>query len=112
MDTLRDQRFAPFFAPKGQPHVSLKHSAATPQEAIAQQGFFPVAENRGGAARRCRFALPGAGIGLPFQPEFGLRHPQLSVRRGLQLLEFFRCQVQRGLLGLMGTGHQAVQDVD
>ena len=33
---------APLFALKGQPHVSLGHSAATPQVASDQQGSSPV----------------------------------------------------------------------
>ena len=81
----------PIFALKGQPYVSLGHSAATPQVAIAKpapsperaalfrghrrvvppfQGWVPMGdETQGGAARLRRYALPWADIGLPFQGE-------------------------------------------
>ena len=31
---------------------------------------------------------------IAYEPEFGLSHEQLDIRQGLQLLDFFRCQVQ------------------
>ena len=50
---------AAFFALKGQPYVSLGHSAATPQEASDQRGFSPerAAIFRG----QCRVVPPFQG---------------------------------------------------
>ena len=71
------RRAALFFALKGQPEVSLGHSAATPQDLVAYSGSSPEGETRfrdecrpfragfplvvltqGGAARLRRCALP------------------------------------------------------
>ena len=43
---------------------------------------------------------------LTLSPEFWLSDHQLSLRKSLHLLVFFRGQVQRGLLGLVGMGDQ------
>ena len=86
--TVSGSQLSPFFALKGQPDVSLGHSAATPQVAITppapsperaaqwrgkcrpfRAGYPVVAKTQGGAARLRRYAVPWADMGLPFQGE-------------------------------------------